>query len=143
MMWTSSCSFFFFFFVVVLCRTARRTVRRSSVPTACNSSSSYTDKLLATTTTRPTPNHARHATPTPATPTPRVSRSAENASCVCSENAFSFSFTSLPPLFVRCTFCVVIFFLSLSFSHLAPRTVSLPSFLFSGSSFFLGLHRVT
>ena len=60
------------------------------------------DNDVATTTTRPTPNHARHATPTPATPTPRASRSAENASCVCSENAFSFSFTSLHfPLFVR------------------------------------------
>ena len=130
MMWTSSCSFFFFFFVVVLCRTARRTVRRSSVPTACNSSSSYTDKLLATTTTRPTPNHARHATPTPATPTPRASRSAENAFCVCSENAFW--------MYLPCCY----FFLSLSLSHLAPRTVSLPSFL-EGLCFFLGLLRVT
>ena len=51
------------------------------------------DDDIATTTTRPTPNHARHATPTPAT---RASRSAENASFVFSENAFSFSFTSLP-----------------------------------------------
>ena len=58
------------------------------------------DNDIATTTTRPTPNHARHATPTLATPTPRASRSAENAFCACSENAFSFSFTSLH--FLRC-----------------------------------------
>jgi hypothetical protein len=54
------------------------------------------DNDVATTTTRPTLDHARHATPTPATPTPRASRrsrSAENASCVCSENAFSFTFS--------------------------------------------------
>ena len=43
------------------------------------------DNDIATTTTRPTPNHARHATPTPATPKLRASRSAENAFCVCSE----------------------------------------------------------
>ena len=65
---------------------------------------------------------------------------AKNASCVCSENAFSFSFTSLH--FLRCSFDVpspcCYFFLSLSLSHLAPRTVSLPSF-FEGLSFFLGL----
>ena len=131
MMWTSSCSFFFFFFVVVLCRTARRTVRRSSVPTACNSSSSYTDKLLATTTTRPTPNHGRHATPTPATPTPRASRSAENASLLCVFRKRLFDVPS----------ALLFFFLSLSLSHLSPRTVSLPSFL-EGLSFFLGLPRV-
>jgi hypothetical protein len=58
------------------------------------------------TTTRPTPNHARHATPTPATPTPRASRSAENASCVCSENApfpLPFPFPSLH-FTSRCSF---------------------------------------
>ena len=94
------------------------------------------DDDIATTTTRPTPNHARHATPTPATPTPRVSRSAENASCVCSENAFSFSFHFTSSV-VRSMYLlrVVIFPLSLSLSHLAPRTVSLPSFL-EGLVFF-------
>ena len=86
------------------------------------------DNDIATTTTRPTPNHARHATPTPATPTPRASRSAENASLLC---------VFRKRLFLHCTFCVVIFFLSLSLSHLSPRTVSLPSF-FEGLCFFLG-----
>ena len=128
MMWTSSCSFFFFFFVVVLCRTARRTVRRSSVPTACNSSSSYTDKLLATTTTRPTPNHARHATPTPATPTPRAPRSTENASLLCVFRKRLFDVPS------ACCY----FSLSLSLSFSSGSSYRLPSFLFSGSSFFLG-----
>jgi len=72
------------------------------------------DNDIATTTTRPTPNHARHATPT----RPRHRRPARlevpktPPSCVCPENAFSF--TSLPPLFVRCTFCVVVIFSSLS-----------------------------
>ena len=106
------------------------TNQRSNQSTNQPACSVNKDNDIATTTTRPAPNHARHATPTPATPTPRASRSAENAFCVCSENAFSlsFSFTSLPPLFVRCTFSVLLYFLSLSLSHLAPPTVSLPSF---------------
>ena len=116
--------------------TNQRTNQSANQP-ACSVNK---DNDVATTTTRPTPNHARHATPTPATPTPatptpRASRSAENASCVCSENAFSFSF-------LRCSFDVpsaLLFFSSLSFSHLAPRTVSLPSFFSEGLSFFLGL----
>jgi len=69
---------------------------------------------------------------------------AKNASCVCSENACSFSFTSLH--FLRCSSDVpsvlLLFVSSLSLSHLAPRTVSLPSFL-EGLCFFLGLPRVT
>ena len=56
------------------------------------------------------------------------------------ENAFSF--TSLPPLFLHCTFSVLLFiFLSLSFS--SGSSYRLPSFLLRGSSFFLGLLRVT
>ena len=92
------------------------------------------DNDIATTTTRPTPNHARHATPTPATPTPRAPRSAENASLLCVFRKRLF-------LFLHFTSAVVIFFLSLSFS--SGSSYRLPSFLFSGSSFFLGLPRVT
>ena len=76
--------------------TNQRTKQSTNQP-ACSVNK---DNDIATTTTRPTPNHARHATPTLATPTPRASRSAENAFCACSENAFSFSFTSLH--FLRC-----------------------------------------
>ena len=92
------------------------------------------DDDIATTTTRPTPNHARHATPTPATPTPRAPRSAENASLLCVFRKRLF-------LFLHFTSAVVIFFLSLSFS--SGSSYRLPSFLFRGSSFFLGLPRVT
>jgi hypothetical protein len=41
------------------------------------------DNDIATTTRRTNLNHARHAKLTPATPTPRASRSAENASLLC------------------------------------------------------------
>jgi len=61
--------------------TNQRTNQSTNQP-ACSVNK---DNDIATTTTRPTPNHARHATPTPATPKPRASRSAENAFCVCSE----------------------------------------------------------
>ena len=116
--------------------TSQRTNQATNQP-ACSVNK---DNDIATTTTRPTPNHARHATPT----RPRHRRPARlevpktPLACV-PKTPFLF-----PSSVVRSMYLLRCFFssLSLSLSHLAPRTVSLPSFL-EGLSFFLGVPRVT
>ena len=120
------------------------TNQRTSQSTNQPARSVNKDNDIATTTTRPTPNHARHATPT----RPRHLRPARLAVpktplvCVFRKRLFLFLFLFLHflPCSVDVPSALLFIFLSLSLSHLAPRTVSLPSFLFSGSLF---LPRVT
>ena len=108
--------------------TSQRTNQATNQP-ACSVNK---DNDIEATTTRPTPNHARHATPT----RPRHRRPARlevpKTLLVC-----------VPKTPFRCTFCVVVIFLSLSIFFSSGSSYRLPSFLFSGSSFFLGLPRVT
>ena len=77
---------------------------------------------------------------------PRASKCRKRLLCVFRKRLFPFLFLHFTSSVVRSMYLlrVVIFplSLSLSLSHLAPRTVSLPSF-FEGLCFFLGLLRVT